>query len=240
MPASSNHIRGRMIAFALGGVLMNFVYGVVFLTLYFTIPVTPALFFFELFAPLNLFEGLVALFPAGVSAGKTDGKVMLDIARHTPDSEVFLSVFVAQGMLRTKTYGEIPRGLLFDLPVVREDLWEFLALTQLRWQYLFYTGDKEGAKQQILRLESLLEYFEADLSELYCDVAYGYYTFLQDRARAEELLNTKTAERSSLAYLRTHYVLTGEGEEDLRAALAKEKNVGIRLLEEKLVEREEV
>ncbi len=160
LPRNGRGVRGKLMFASVGGMLLNFIYGAVFLVLFFVLPHNLALIFFVLFAPLNLCEGLLALYPAELSAGKTDGKFALDLIKKHPDAELSLRVMTAQGALYRKTYAELPRELLFDVPAVREDSTAFLALLQLRYRALVSLGD-HAAVSVILRLRSLFEYLPA-------------------------------------------------------------------------------
>ncbi len=158
IPKKSNGVRARTAAFALGGAILNFVYGGIFLALYFLVPVTPALLFFELFAPLNLFEGIVALFPVTLPSGRTDGEVLRGLLRKTPEAEIRLGVSKAQGLLYHGGYEALPSELLFNLPVIAEDDPAFIALLCLRWRYLYAHGDGSGAVAVLDRLQTLVDY----------------------------------------------------------------------------------
>lgn len=174
-PKNGRHVRDRVSAFTLGGAAFNLIYGAVFLVLFFLLPHYPALLFFELFAPLNLMEGLTALYPVELSEGKTDGAVLLGLIRKESGEEVMLRVFQAQGILNEGSFSDIPRELLFEAPVIREDDAAFCALTQLREQYLFWADDREGALRECGRLESLMVYLSKDVeAEVACDLVYAY------------------------------------------------------------------
>lgn len=239
LPRSQKGVRGKMICFALGGALLNLIYAAVFLILFFALPMHPVSFFFELWAALNLFEGITALVPVELEAGRTDGKVLAELVSRTPYSKVFLAALTAQGLLYKKTYAQIPRELLFDLPVVREDEPAFIALTQLRWQYLFSNGDKEGAAAQIKRLETLADYLseEEKYAEVLCDVAYGYSVLLSNDAHAEELLPSAQAACGTPAHALAQYAVAGGEEKAVRLVIEKESVNGIKEFQKMLLDR---
>lgn len=238
LPKSIKGVRGKTACFALGGALLNLIYGAVFLSLFFVLPMHPVLFFFELCAPLNIFEGLTALYPAELDSGRTDGKVLTELACKTPFSEVFLAVLTAQGLLYKQGYAEIPRELLFDLPIVREDEPAFLALTQLRWQYLFMNGDEEGAATQIKRLETLVDYLseEDKYAEALCGVACGYALMISNE-RASELIETAEAAKGMLAHTLAQYAIEGVNKNAVLSAINKEKAVGIKEFSKEVLAR---
>lgn len=163
-PKTDSHVRSRFLAATLGGAIFNFAYGIVFLLLYFLAKQHPALLFFEMFAPLSLMEGIAALIPVELDAGKTDGLVVLGLMNKFSEEEIALRVLRAQGILYRKTFSEVPHALLFDVPVVREDLPALHALLLLRIQSLLWEGDEEGAKAILYAAEEW-EMEKEDLEE---------------------------------------------------------------------------
>lgn len=161
-PKSAPHVRGRFVFTALGGAALNLIYAAVFFALYFVLPAHPALLVFEMFAPFNLYEGIMALYPAELPAGKTDGKVALGLIRGNAEELVALRVLTAQGILHRETFDKVPRELLFCMPVVREDLHAYHALLLLRAEYLLATGEEEGARGELERLKGLFEYLSEE------------------------------------------------------------------------------
>lgn len=222
---SVKNLRGKLIFSALGGIVCNFIYGAVFLILCFLAP-SPAVLFFALFAPLNLYEGLMALVPAQRPTGATDGAIVYGLIKRKPFAEAMLFVIRAQSALLKGTYHDIPREWLFDAPVIREDDVLFLALTQLRWQYLFRLGDEAGAIGQLQRLEEAFEYFEdADLA---CDLVFMHAVLFSDTLRAEEYLTYTDGAKGTVSY-NVAMLACGQAESGKVTARAeREKSVGIR------------
>lgn len=174
LPKKAKHARGKLIFFALGGAVSDLAIGGVLLALFFVLPFHSALLFFSELAPFFLAEGILALLPAELSAGKTDGAVVLSHIKKTSDAEVELRVFVAHGLLYRGTFSEIPREILFNTPVVREDLPAFVGLLQLRLLWLLDRGEMEEAKKTLERLLSLEEDFPEDkLGERYAPCLEG-------------------------------------------------------------------
>lgn len=157
LPRGGKKVRGKLIFSLLSGAAFNFIYAAVVLALYFAVTNHPAMLFFALFAPLNLCEGLLALYPIELPAGATDGEFALGLIKKRPEAEVALRVMTAQGMSYTQKYDELPRELLFGAPVVREDSTSFLALLQLQWRTLLCAGE-DGALRPLLRLDELFDY----------------------------------------------------------------------------------
>ncbi len=144
-PKTDRRVRSCFLAATLGGAIFNFTYGIVFLLLYFLAEQHPVLLFFEMFAPVSLIEGVAALIPVELDAGKTDGLVALGLIKKSPEEEIALRVLRAQAILYKQTFSEVPEALLFDVPVVREDLSALHALMLLRMQYLLWEGKEEEA-----------------------------------------------------------------------------------------------
>lgn len=188
-PNSGKNVRGRMIAFSLGGAVCNLIYGVVFVALFFCLPHDPALLFFEVFAPLSLYEGIVSAVPAELPAGKTDGEAVLGLFKNSPAADLSLRVFTAQGLLNGTTFENLPPELFEDAPVVREDDIAFIAWTQLRWQYYFSLREDQKAVLCLKRLESLYEYVSEEYrAQIACDLVYGNSYFLLDPVAAKKFL----------------------------------------------------
>lgn len=192
IPRGGKGVRARTVVFALGGALSNFVYGGVFLALFFVLPVTPALLFFELFAPLSLFEGMTAVFPVRLSAGRTDGEVLRGLILHLPEAENYLAVTTAQGLLFAGSYSSLPRELLFSAPVVAEDEPAFLALLSLRARYLYSVGEEEAAFSALARLDGLKEYLpEEEARALSAEI--GLFRLASGKEREESVCVGGTA-----------------------------------------------
>ncbi len=154
-PRNGNHVRGKFFALAVGGAVVNLIVGGVLLALYFALPLHPATVFCGMLAPFMIYEGCAALIPAELPAGKTDGAILLGLMKKTPEEEVMLRVLAAQGILYRGSFSDIPRPLLFDVPVVREDLPAFAALILLRTQYLLFEGNREEAEETLVRLDEI-------------------------------------------------------------------------------------
>lgn len=157
-PKNGNHTKGKFLSFALGGVAANLLVGGGLLALYFSFPYHPVFFFCLLLAPFMIYEGLRALLPAELATGKTDGAVIFGAIKNSPEEQVMLAVLKAQGILYREGFGKVQRDLLFQTPVVREDLPAFHALLMLRAQYLLSRGEDAEAKNTLDRLYELSEY----------------------------------------------------------------------------------
>jgi len=243
-PTRASARRGAFMLYTLGGILFNVLYAALFLTLLFVFPKTTALYFFELFAPLSLFEGLVALYPVTLSDGKTDGEVFSCLRRSTPDGDVLFRVFRAQAILYRKEYTAIPEELLFNAPAIREDDGAFFALTQLRWHYLFYAGRWDEAAVQLMRLRSLEEYLSEDAVrevEYDCICASLLVKGKELFPVGEETLAALSSDRTESAARYRAVAVISEGKKRREAVaraeafLNKIPQYGIRMLEKKFL-----
>lgn len=228
------HLRGKLFFAALGGAACNLIYGAVCLTLWFLFP-SPATLFFVLLAPVNLFEGIAALLPLERTDGATDGAVLIGLMKKRPFAEVMLGILKTQSVLVKGTYANVKREWLFGVPVIREDDVLFLALTQLRWQYLFCRNDEKGAFGQLKRLERLYEYHSDP--DVACDLAYANAVFFSDSERAAAFLDAASAAKGTLSYA-VASAACGSGEmEFAREQAEKERWTGSQKLALRLIER---
>lgn len=162
IPRSSRRVRARYFAVTLAGPLLELLYGAAMLILYCTLPMSPALLVFVMTMPVALCEGVVALLPAELDAGRTDGAVLLGLIRMDAETDVSLRVLQAQAILHKGSYADLPEDLLFGAPVVREDSPSFKALLFLQYGYCKSRGDDAGAERAFSRLCSLGEYLTAE------------------------------------------------------------------------------
>ncbi len=246
-PKNVRNLRRKTVATAVGGAVFNFIYfllmlALVVLSMQNIVKFNPALCFFAMFAPFSLTEGILALVPSTLYSGKTDGEIIRSLTKKTPEAVVTLNVLTAQGILRKKGYGEIPRELLFDLPVVREDEPCFLALLQLQWRYSLMQGDVDGALFALGRLGELCPYLgDAECGEVSCDLLYAFSVLSPDKEVAAGLLEEAKFVDGTLAYARARFAYAvafeeNKGENYLAQAeelLQKEKLFGVKEFERK-------
>ncbi len=245
-PRNEKNVRGRMIFYSLGGAIFNLIYGGVWVATYFLFEMHPALYFFQLFAPLSLLEAAASLFPVETATGNTDGEMVRTLAKRTSNAMLSLHVLTAQGMLSYSEFSDIDRAFLFDLPVVREDEPAFLAITQLRWQYLFYLGEEEGALRQLDRLEELYAYLpEINRGEVACDLLYARACLQKDERGAEGYLVDAALAKGSCAYFRAMAAFSTLRKEEVadeyyaraKQMLQEEGMKGVACLEDRFLSR---
>ena len=77
-------------------------------------------------------------------AGKTDGLVLKELIKRTGETEIAVRVMQAQLLLQNRSAGTLPRELLFDVPVVREDSPAFIELLKLQADYPMLEHEAEA------------------------------------------------------------------------------------------------
>ncbi len=235
VPRGEKNVRGRMMAASLGGAAFNFLFGIVFAVLFFVLPASPVLLFFELFAPLHLYEGIASILPAKLNAGRTDGELVRQLRNNTPEARVFVNVLTVQGILFSETFDKVDEKLLFDTPVVQEDDPAFLSLLHLRWQYLMWKGETERAAGELSRLEGLSEYLdERAAAEVECDAVF----MMRVTSGAKDVGFTLPAEaKETCAGLRAELALGRGSIAQYKEIAAAETAAGIKALESTFFER---
>lgn len=156
-PGNGKAVKIKFFVFTLGGAAFNFLIGGTLFLLWLFLPYHPALVFCASCSGFVLYEGARALIPAELSDGKTDGAVLYGILKRRPEEEIALRVLTVQGILSKGVFAQIPRPLLFDCPVVREDLPAYFGLCFLRMQYLLAEQDRAAARKELDRLWSLVD-----------------------------------------------------------------------------------
>ena len=177
-PVGTTHLKTRVIAYTLGGALFNFLFSAAALILYFTLPANEGTLFLAALAPLNLYEGIAELIPAALNSGKTDGCLIKDLLQKEPAAMVTLAVFRAQGHIARGSFSSLPRDILYDVPVIREDEPAFISLLQLRMMKAALGEDREEALAAANRLSLLSEYLPAfEAGEIASDCASVLWAF---------------------------------------------------------------
>ena len=166
-PKNGKNVRKKALALSFGGAAFGLLLGGALLAIYFAFPYHPALLFFALLAIFVVYESVRALIPVELAAGKTDGAVIRGILKRSSEEEIMLRVLTAQGILFEGIFTEIPRELLYDVPVVREDLPARRALLALRVQYELAHQNTENAQKNFNEFAVLEEYFSAEEAEFF-------------------------------------------------------------------------
>jgi len=237
VPVGNRHLKARVIFYSLGGIIFNFAYGATALILYFLLPKNLVLTIFAALAPVSIAEGIAALLPFELSAGKTDGRMVLDLIKNEPSAMLALRVMQLQGELCRCSYDEIPRERFYDVPVVREDDYAYLSLLQLRFQYENYCGNRDEARTCLNRLLSLSEYLSSEEQrEVTCEKQC--FLFTQDgrtTAVREEESNYDSVMGKLAALINERY--DEDRYEWLQKAIDGTPLKGLRAYEQRILER---
>lgn len=156
IPKTDKNLKRRVMVTACGGLIINallFILGIVALSVN-VIPV-----WLTLFMPSNLYLYILNGMPVEFGNGKTDGLIWLELLNQTDSAKVMLSALCVQAqVLNGKPIEEIDEELLFRVPQIREDDINFIALTELRYEYFKAKGDTLSAEKYLNRLNELKEY----------------------------------------------------------------------------------
>ncbi|MDE6613218.1 MAG: hypothetical protein K2K28_01535, partial [Clostridia bacterium] len=137
-PKTDKSLKNRIIVTALGGLYVNLlciILGIVALC----VRAVPA----EIsgILPFSFYLYFLNSMPFEYYGGKTDGLVICDLVTGEDEAKVMLAVLTVQAQVfGGKSIEEIDEKLLFDLPQIREDNESFIALTELRYEFLKAKG----------------------------------------------------------------------------------------------------
>lgn len=153
IPNTDKKLKWRLIFTAEGGLIINFLlFGLGLAAVsYDVIPV-----WLSFLMPANVYLFILNGMPVEFGGGKTDGLVSLELLNENDNAKVMLAVLKVQAqVLGGKPIEEVEERLLFDLPQIREDDINFIALTELRYQYCAAKGETEKAEKYKSRFEEL-------------------------------------------------------------------------------------
>lgn len=201
-PVGERMLKGRLVFYALSGALFNFIFSAAAILCYLLLQPSALLLFFVSLAPLNLYECAAELIPAELPAGKTDGKFALDLVKGEAGARNAFAVFRAQSLLAKGCFSDMPRAVLYDVPVVREDDPAFISLLSLRMMRAALSGERGEALANADRLSELKEYLPPYESvELAADCASVFWLF-SEQEKAAALFSSAPAAKGSCAYWR--------------------------------------
>ena len=153
MPKKTNNIKARALLTAYGGVIINLLVVILCGNLI-AFGVAPAWLSFLI--PANAYICILNYIPAHYSSGKSDGLLIVEIMNERDEGKVLLAVLTVQAqVLNGKPIEEVDESLLFDLPQIREDEQSFIALTELRYEYMKAKGNDTEAQKYKERFEQL-------------------------------------------------------------------------------------
>lgn len=153
MPKKEGKIKSRVIFTALGGFTVNLLIGLICGILV-SFDIAPVWLTFLI--PANMYLLILNAIPVQFASGKTDGLVITEVVSGNDEAKVLLAVLTVQAqVLNGKPIQEVDEALLFDLPQIREDDQSFIALTELRYEYMKAKGNEEEAQKYKQRFEQL-------------------------------------------------------------------------------------
>lgn len=157
VPRRTDKIRSRLTVTALGGLAFNLIFVILGVCALF-VPQLPIWLSGISVWHLSLF--LDNAFPIEHRTGRSDGLVISELIKNTPEAQVMSAVLAAQAhVLSGKPIEALDRSLLFGLPQIREDDPAFISLCELRAMYLKAAGEEEEAKKEQARFEELKEQY---------------------------------------------------------------------------------
>ncbi len=156
VPKTDKKLRGRMIFVSFGGLAFNLLFIALGTVALFVEAVPPEI---SLVLPASLYLFVFNAIPLETDGGKTDGRVLQELINNEDSAKVMLAVLTVQAqVLNGKPIEEIDENLLFGVPQIREDDINFIALTELRYEYSKAKGDTPNAEKYLQRLNDLKDY----------------------------------------------------------------------------------
>ncbi len=153
IPKTDKNLKGRIIFTTLGGLAVNLIFIIIGIIALF-VPAVPV--WLSVVLPASFYVFVLNALPLQFTSGKTDGLVILELAKNTDNAKVLLAVLTVQAqVLNGKPIEEVDEKLLFDLPQIQEDDQAFISLTELRYEYFKAKGDEEKAELWKTRFEEL-------------------------------------------------------------------------------------
>ncbi len=245
LPKRGGNMRARAKAYTVGGQ----VFSGIFLIAALVVGVVCNNFVAWGSLPYAAYLFLLNLPPFEYASGKTDTLVLRGIRKGYDGEKCMLAAMEIQGRLfEGKAFGEIEKGLYFDLPQLSEEEPLYAILLDLRYRYYLDIGDTAGAADCLNRLAHSQAYLpDSELEKLAGELVY-LHSLRGDIECAEEsgkLCQGYLAGESVSAkrILAAFSLAAGKTEavEPLKAqaaiALQAERIIGVRKLEEKLLER---
>lgn len=152
IPKTDKGLKARLFFTALGGVLINMAVALIALV---AVRFLKAPAWLTFIIPSNIYLCILNIIPAQFNSGATDGLVCNELINNTDTAKVMTAVLTVQARILNGGKIEEQEELLFNLPQIREDDINFIALTELRYEYFKAKGDTEQAQKHFARLEEL-------------------------------------------------------------------------------------
>lgn len=157
IPKTDKNLKARIAVTTVGGLAVNFLFIVLGVVALFVpaVPVEIAI----CVLPASFYYFALNALPLNLSEGKTDGLVIAELIKNEDSAKVMLAVLTVQAqVLAGKPIEAVDEKLLFDLPQLPEDDFNFISLTQFRYEYFKAKGDAENAERYLSRYEDLKKY----------------------------------------------------------------------------------
>ena len=152
-PFGAHRMKARMIATASAGLVLDLLLialGIVALT----VPAVPS--YLCAFMPYAFYAFFINVLPFEYESGKTDGLVVYELIANKPTAQVMLAILKIQGLIHSgKALGELDEGLFLDVPQLPEDDYNFVILTQMRYEYYKAVGNGTEAEKYCARFKHL-------------------------------------------------------------------------------------
>ena len=155
LPKTDKRLKPRIVITSLGGLIVNLILGIFgFLAFSKLIPL-----WLCVFLPSSAYILEINANRTNGASGKTDMDICFELLSGSDEGKVLLAVLTVQAQLNCgKRITEIDEALLFNVPQIREDDESFIALTELRYEYVKARDGEETAKPYKDRFEMLKEY----------------------------------------------------------------------------------
>lgn len=154
IPQKQDKLKIRAVVTVYGGVTVNLLAVIICVVLI----ATCAPVWLSFLIPANAYLCTLNYIPAHYPSGKSDGLLIVEITNERDEGKVLLAVLTVQAqVLNGKPIEEVDEELLFNLPQIREDDQSFIALTELRYEYMKAKGREEEAQKYKHRFEQLKE-----------------------------------------------------------------------------------
>lgn len=168
-PHGGRCMRGRMIATASAGVLVNLACAVLGITALCVNSVPAA---FCVLLPYSAYLFIVNAVPDDRNGAKNDGMIVWELITRSDSAKVLLAILRIQGMVRSGTQlKDIPEEFFLNVPQLPEDDINFIILTRLRYEYYLGRGNDSEAYKYLMRYNDLIEYLPAEYRETKHNVA---------------------------------------------------------------------
>ncbi len=245
IPKSGGNMYDRANIYTLGGLI----FGGGFLAITVLIAILAKNFVAWGIVPYTAYLFLLNLPATEYASGKTDSLIHRGIKKGGEEEKCMLSAMEIQGRLyEGKAFSEIDEGLYFDLPQLCEEQSLYAVLLDLRYRYHLDKGEEEKAAECLNRLALSQAYLsDEEVEKVAAELTYMHAVRgnIEGAEESGKLCKEFLAGESATAkrILAAYSLAVGKIEaiaplkEQAKIALQKEKIVGVKKFEEKLLTR---